>query len=233
MSVALFIATMRAAISQATFSTRPGRPATRRSASECRRATRPPTARRCSPSSSCSSSLVDRLDRQQLRAPCRFWVIVLTNTLLHQEQPVDLALAIRVQHHLDGADQLVTCGRSPRCVADAAIGSCRRRKNCTALVPIRHSWTSTPLPCHSRIAVSAALNRLMLRPPHRPRSVLMTMMPDSRDLALHQERMLDSPDSPGAGGRSRCGSSRRTAAPRACAPAPCASCSRPPSPWPW
>src|SRR5688572_1440183 len=71
-----------------------------------------------------------------------------------------------------------TCGRSPRCVTVARVWALpMRRKNCTPFEPIRHSETCAPRFCQSRIAASVALNRFTFNPPHRPRSVVMTMKP--------------------------------------------------------
>ena len=58
---------------------------------------------------------------------------------VHQQQPVDLAFLVGVEHDLDRADQILDV-REVAEALDAARGSGfgRRRKNAVALLPIRH-----------------------------------------------------------------------------------------------
>ena len=108
-----------------------------------------------------------------------FCVMVLTNALLHEQQPIDLAVAVEIEHDLDGPIRSLMCGRSPRCVTVAASSMpARRRKNCTRLDADRADIHLGVARSALRLmAPSAALNTFMLSAPHRPRSVLITMMP--------------------------------------------------------
>ena len=195
---------------------------------------RRPRARRCSPSAPAGP----RCPSGSTGSSCctsGFCVMVLTNCALHQEQPVDLALAIGIEHHLDGADQILDV----RPVAEARDAGedrqrPRRRKNAQALgADDAQAHAARPCPATRASASDVCLKTLAFRPPAQAAIGGDDDDADRLRLALDQERMAVIRDWPRSGGRSRCASSPRTGAPAACAPARGASCSRPPSPWPW
>src|SRR3990170_2558470 len=68
-------------------------------------------------------------------------------------------------------------GASPRCETCEVIRPPARFRNVKPLAPMVHRSISVFFSLHSRMLPSVALSRLVLRPPHRPRSDVTTMKP--------------------------------------------------------
>ena len=164
-----------------------------------------------------------------------FCVMVLTNCALHQEQPIDLAFAIGVEHDLDRADQILDV----RPIAQAACAAENRHAQAAEErqpLAADHAQARPRRPCPATRAPAAVrvLNTLVLRPPAQAAIGGDDDDADRLGLALDQERMLDSPDSPAFRWPIIAAHLlRRRDAPRACAPARGASCWPRPSPSPW
>jgi len=120
------------------------------------------SARRCNPSAP-QVALVDGLNRQQLEND-GFWVIVVEEAIVHQQQLVDFAVAVRSPDHFGVWPMSSARGPAPRCVTEAEISRPQPAERTRGLGAAAHGYFG-----HWRIAsadrVSAALNRFRFASP--------------------------------------------------------------------